>query len=459
MKIPPLITLLLLLASISSLAAKSDAKDDEIDPNIITLAPFVVYEGLIDVIDGFSEEPYHGGHAVVEGFRESFNQLLLAYHRKLLMDEYTFMVNLLKVAPAFQDDLNALAASFGVKRKVYLDIQHAFVKEKAITRRLIKDPFFIIEAMVVWDLDLLESYTDRPLYSKYARDIRYNPDLEKWERRITTHWKVSFIPNNGNWQFYTEKFQGLNLDTNRGYHLIDNGIPDTITSNAFQQVKLTYPIFINSSEPVEAQVKRLRETFVANLYQIYDPYSWVWRRNERMRLGSRFRYPMIEKVQSTRFKVTDPDWFNQVIGTFLTDVITAKYLGVKEIYELEMLLKVQARKNILGVGLDFLNWNEGENRSVPYDHAKVNKMWVNYKSKHSARYILLDAYRRFGNKFVIALREKVAAQKGSKVDKLSGMELIKEVLGEVSGMPADVYIKKAQKAQLAELNKYKYEVQ
>ena len=31
------------------------------------------------------------------------------------------------------------------------------------------------------------------------------------------------------------------------------------------------------------------------------------------------------------------------------------------------------------------------------------------------------------------------------------MELIKEVLGEVSGMPADVYINKAQKAQLAEL--------
>lgn len=456
MKYSLFVTLFLTVLPLTTFAARSDVDEDEIDPGVITMAPFVVYEGLIDVIDGFSEEPYHGGHAVVEGFRESFNKLLLAFHRKLLLDEYKFMVELLKVAPQFENDLNELAASFGVKRKVYLDIQQAFVREKAITRRLIKDPFFIIDAMVVWDLDQLRPFKDGKLYSKYAKDIRYNAELGKWERRITTHWKVSFIPRNANWSFYTEKFQGLNLDTNRGYHLIENGLPETITSNAFKQVKLTYPIFINSKEPVDVQVTRLRETFVANLFQIYDPYGWMWRRNERMRLGTRYRQPMVDNVIGTRYKVSDPDWFNRVLGTFLVDVITAKYLGFGEIYDLEMLVKVRARVNQLGVGLDLLNWNEGENRTVPYDPTEIGGAWVNYNSNHSARFILLDAYRRFGDKFVVALRDKVAAQKGGKVDRVAGKKLIKDVLAEVTGMPADIYIKKAQKAQVAELNKFKY---
>jgi hypothetical protein len=167
---------------------------------------------------------------------------------------------------------------------------------------------------------------------------------------------------------------------------------------------------------------------------------------------------MIDMVEATRYKVSDPDWFNRVLGTFLVDVITVKYLGADEIYDLEMLQKIPARINQLGIGLDLLNWNEGESRSVPYDPTVINKPWVNYKNKHSARYILLDAYRRYGSKFVAALQNKVAAQKGSKVDRVAGMELIKEVLGEVTGMPADVYISKAQKAQLAELNKHKYSV-
>ncbi|MEX0324192.1 MAG: hypothetical protein AB3N63_18690 [Puniceicoccaceae bacterium] len=456
MKNSPFVTLILLILPTFAFAARSDVKEDEINEGVINMAPFVVYEGLIDVIDGFSEEEYHGGHAVVEGFRESFNKLLLAYHRKLLLDEYQFMVELLKVAPQFQNDLNALAASFGVKRKVYLDIQQAFVREKAITRRLIKDPFFIIDAMVVWDLDQLEPYKNEKLYSKYAKDIRWNEELGKWERRITTHWQVSFIPRNANWSFYTEKFQGLNLDTNCGYHLIENGLPENITSNAFKKVKLTYPIFINSREPVDVQVTQLRETFVSNLFKIYDPYGWMWRRNERMRLGSRFRQPMVDSVKSTRYKVSDPDWFNRVLGTFLVDVITAKYIGFPEIYDLEMLVKVRARINQLGDGLDLLNWHEGEDRSVPYDPTQIGGAWVNYTNKHTARFILLDAYMRHGNKFVIALRDKVAAQKGSKVNRVSGMEMIKEVLEEVTGIPADIYIKKAQKAQVAELNKYKY---
>lgn len=452
-----LLVLLTCLTGISLFAARKDVREEDIDPGVIQLAPFVVYEGLIDVIDGFSEEEYHGGHAVVEGFRETFNQLLLGYHRKLLQDEYAFMVSRLKVGQAFVDDLNALSGTFGVK-PFHVDLRHSFTRERAVTMRLVKDPFFIIEAMVVWDLDQLERYKDEKLYSKYAKDIRYNHELGKWERRITTEWVVRYLKANGKNYHYNAKFQGLNLDTNRGYHLTDGGLGPDVVPSGFRRVKLTYPIFINSREPVDVQVRRLQKTYISNLYQIYDPYSWIARRNARFRLGNKFKGQFREMVNSAKFRMNDSGWFNSVLVSFLTDVTTMKHEGVQEIYDLEMYTKVGCRTNLLGVGFDLLNWNEGEERSVPYDPSVIRKANVNFNSPSGARFVLLDAYRRYGDRVVELLREKTLPQKDRKAQPVSGKQLVKSVLAEVSGMPANIYIKKAEKAQLAELNRYAYKL-
>ncbi len=451
---------LLVLACFASLSlpgARKDVREEDIDPGVIQLAPFVVYEGLIDVIDGFSEEPYHGGHAVVEGFRETFNKLLLGYHRKLLQDEYTFMVDRLKVGQAFVDDLNALAGTFGIK-EFEVDLRKSFTRERAVTMRLVKDPFFIIEAMVVWDLDQLERYKDRPLYSRYAKDIRYNQELGRWERRITTRWEVSYVKSNGRSVHFNAKNQGLNLDTNRGYHLTEGGLGPDVVPGGFRDVKLTYPIFINSREPVDVQVQRLQKTYISNLKQIYDPYSWIARRNARFRLGTKFRNQFREQIKEARFKMTDASWFESVLAAFLTDVTTIKHEGVGEIYDLEMYQKVACKNNLLGVGFDLLNWNEGENRSVRYDPTVINKANVRFNNANGARFVLLDAYRRYGDKVVQALREKTLPQKEKGVNKVSGKALVRSVLAEVSGIPADRYIRMAEKAQLAELQKFEYKL-
>lgn len=444
-------------ACASLFAAKKDVKEEEIDPGVIQMAPFVVYEGLIDVIDGFSEEDYHGGHAVVEGFRETFNQLLLGYHRKLLLNEYEFMVSRLKVGRAFVDDLNALSGTFGIK-PFEVNLPNSFVRERAVTRRLIRDPFFIIDALVVWDLDQLENYKDKKLYSKYAKDIRYNDELGKWERRITTKWEVNYVKANGRNFHYNAKFQGLNLDTNRGYHLTDGGLGPDVVSTGFKKVKLTYPIFINYTEPVEVQIQRLQQTYVRNLYEIYDPYSWIARRQARFRLGTKFRGQFREEVNRANFRMKDAGWFNSVLTAFLTDVTTIKHEGVREIYDLEMYTKLACKTNLLGVGVDLLNWNEGEDRSLPYDPTVIRKPNVKFNNANGARFILLDAYRRYGNRVVEVLREKTLRQLDRKAPMVSGKELVKSVLEEVSGAPANAYIKAAEKAQLAELNKFAYKL-
>ena len=117
-----------------------------IDPHIIEMSPFVVYGGLIDTIDGFTEQEYHEDNPVVLGFREEFNNLLLGYHKKLLVTEYQHMTKTLEIEKAFHADLIALGASFGFPEVDWRS--NSFSREKSITNRLIKDPFFIIDALL-----------------------------------------------------------------------------------------------------------------------------------------------------------------------------------------------------------------------------------------------------------------------------------------------------------------------
>lgn len=431
-----------------------NAADDplEFDGETYVLDAFVIYEAPIDVIDGFTGEKYIGHNPVVLDFADTFNDILLGYHKKLLIHEIQHLNFRLEDGLAFEKELTDLAKSFEIKR---FDVDHTrwMVKEKSILHRLHTEPFYKIEAMIVWDVDELNRMRPSKPNNKFAKDIRFNEETGEWERRVTTHWKVSYMraPTNQNQTFgkpvNVEKFQGLNLDTNRGYHF-SGGLSNDVPSRAFQDVKLTYPVLINSDEPREEQVKRLQQTFVKNLVHIYDPFSWVARRDTRFRGG--FYREMHEAVQQTRFRVKDREWFDQVLARFLSDVITTHRHGPKEIYSLYTLQRFKLSRNVLGEDLDPLNWNKGEDREGE-GLRKDAKVWINYKSPGGARFIMLDAYMRYTDKFLNAVRANVANPNRAE----TGQELFKRTIEEVSGVPFEKYEKAAIQAQKQMIEKYR----
>jgi hypothetical protein len=426
----------------------------KIDPDVIEMAPFVVYSGLIDVVDGFTGEPYHKVNPVVDGFRDEFNDLLLGYHRTVLKSEYAFLVDMVKRLKGYERELSALGERFGM-RPVTLDTDRAFIIEKVIFHRLLEDPFFKIESLVVWDHDRLERMDGRRPVSKYSRDIRFNPESGKWERRVLTRWEVAFrtYKGNGGGEFYEIiKEQGLNLDTNEGFHFINRGLTGKVTPGAFKDVRLTYPIFVSSKQPAEQQVEQLRTTLLENLSHIYDPFSWAWRRNERYHANTLVLNQVRKQVKAARIPVVDPEWFEAVLSQFLHDVATIKLQGIEEIYTREMLRKVRVNRNILGRRLDLLNWNDDEARSVPYDPGKQSGVRVNFQQPGGARFILIDAYRRFPERFIEVLGSKLAAPGKKK----SGMDLIREAIEETSGVPAEIYIRKASQIQEDELERRRF---
>ena len=423
----------------------------EFDGQTYELDAFVIYETPIEVIDGLTGEKYVGTNPILLDFADTFNDLLLGYHKKLLIHEIEHLNFRLEDGLAFEQDLKDISASFGIKG---FDVDHTkwMIKEKSILYRLHTEPFYKIEAMIYWNLDELNRMLPNKPQGKYAKDIHYNEEKGIWERRVTTHWKVAYVrPPKGKNRFGNpvniEKYQGLNLDTNEGYHF-SQGLSNDVPPSAFKDVNLTYPVLINSTEAREEQVLRLQQTFVRNLIHIYDPFSWVARRDTRFRGG--FYREMSEAVSKKRFKVNDRDWFDQVFARFLSDVITVKRHGAKEIYSLYALQRFHLSKNVLGEDLDLLNWNRGEKREGVHDK-KNARVWINYKSPGGARFIVLDAYMRYTNKFVNTLRSNLENLKG----KESGQEIFRRTIEEVSGVPFDKYEKNAIKAQKELIEKYR----
>jgi hypothetical protein len=436
-----------------TLSAKK--KDDSITMETIEMAPFVVYGGLIDTYDGFSGKPYTKSNAVVEGFREEFNEILKGYHRSILIEELKHMKQQLVISTRMSGDVEELCNTFGITSFKRKDRNSLMPIEKAITMRLLKDPFFIIEGLIVWDLDRLNGRNGNRPRSKFSDDIRYNPETEEWERRVTTRWEASIWRRNSNDGIFVLKEQGLNLDTNSGFHLINRGLTGAVTPKSFRDVKLTYPIFINSREPVDEQVQHLKETFLKNLTHIYDPYSWAMRRNIRFRGG--YLNELNRHTKRAGFNVSEREWFDPLLAHFINDIITSKFFGPDEIYTHLALQKTPVNTNILGEKFDLLNWNEGEDRSVNYDPRKQWGFNTNFNNPDGARFILFDAYRRYHAKFVDALRQNIELAKESKKP-TPAKELVKRTLSEVSGIPADVYIKKASKVQRDILNQHKIDL-
>jgi len=433
----------------------STAKEDplKIGGEIFELQPFIVYEAEVDIIDGHTGEKYMGTNDVVIDFADTFNQLLLGFHKKLLVYEINHLNFRLEDGKAFATELTDLAESFGITNfKVNHD--NWLRREIAIVQRLNQNPFFKIEALVAWDLDTLNRNLPSMPTSKFGKDIRYDETRDIWERRVTTEWRVSHrtISKNGKYgqPFNLLKEQGLNLDTQKGFHILDRGLSSQVVPSAFKDVILTYPIIVSSTEPREEQVKRLQQTYIKNLTYIYDPFSWMARRENRFRGG--FGSELLRHFSDRRYKIKDRKWFDPVLCKFLNDVITINRHGIKEIYSLEAYQRFEHSRNILGEDLDLLNWLPKENRQGT-GKPRNPKFTINFNNPGGARFIVLDAYMRYTDKFVNTLRDKLTGLKKT----ANGREIIEQTIEEVSGIPIDKYIKTAIKAQTELVMKYRKE--
>ncbi|MCZ6673156.1 MAG: hypothetical protein O7C75_09470 [Verrucomicrobia bacterium] len=381
----------------------------QIGGQIFELKPFVIYEAEVDIVDGHTGEKYTGDNEVVLDFADTFNAILLGFHKKLLEYEIRHLNFRLEDGRAFEAELKELADSFGIKN-FKINHDNWLRKETTIVRRLIQDPFFEIEAVVAWDLDKLNK--DLPLMprSEYAKNIRYNEKKKIWERRVTTEWKVSYRPLTKDGRKYAnkpvnvQKLQGLNLDTQEGFHIVSRGLPSSVITSAFKEIKINYPIIVSSTEPRETQVKRLQQSYIQNLKYLYDPFSWMARREHRFRGG--FSKNLLSHFSERRYKIEDRDWFDPVLTQFLSDVITVRRHGTKEIYSLYAYLKFDRSRNVLGKNLDLLNWLPDEKRKG--QNVRRNpKININFNSPSTARFIVLEAYMRYTDRFLNALRTKL----------------------------------------------------
>ena len=145
-------------------------------------------------------------------------------------------------------------------------------------------------------------------------------------------------------------------------------------------------------------------------------------------------------------------WCPQNRGRFnlLNDVAQIKTLGVGEIYELQAIQRWKLSQNVLGEGLDLLNWHKGEKR-VGKDINPEAKIWINYENVWGARFVVLDAYMRYTDKFLNAVRMRVLDSK----NRMSGQDLFKEAIEEVSGVPFDKFYQSAKAAQTQMMEKYR----
>ncbi len=430
------IALLVCLSACISVHAQADEEFLGDDALMMDAFKVSVYGGKIPINDGLTGKKYDGDNQVVIDFALSFNKLLLAYHQKLVIDEYKHMEFRLKLGDEFEYEMNTLSLAFNFD-KFELDRSQWMTRERAIVSRLINKPFFKISSLIAWDIDRLNEMAPARPKSKYVDDIHFDPESQSWQRRVTAKWEVFFRPNYNNPKnaFHTQKEQGLNLDTLKGFHYIERGLPGNVPSNAFLDVKLTYPIFYSDNNISEEELRRLQEAFIANLYYIYDPFSWIARRETRFRGG--FRQECQKHIEGERIYVSDRKWFDANFSRFLSDAITIKLQGVEEIHALQMTSKhFNESPQVLGAGVDLLNWNRKEKREA------TSKPEAPVRISAKFRYAMIDAYLRFGDAFIGQIQAQLAQAKASR-NKINGQQMIKTIIADQSGMSFNAFSKRA----------------
>ena len=108
---------LLCLGLLFSWTQSLNAADDDqlkIGSQIFELNPFVIYEAEVDIVDGHTGEKYTGNNDVVLDFADTFNAILLGFHKKLLTYEIGHLNFRLKDGKEFETELKDLAESFGI---------------------------------------------------------------------------------------------------------------------------------------------------------------------------------------------------------------------------------------------------------------------------------------------------------------------------------------------------------
>ncbi len=417
-----------------SQSALSEAGIGDDSGFLVELETYVKYGGNIDVIDGMTGKDYHGDNQVVKTIHSNFPLIMGGLHNKLLELEARHMAFQMTVGIRHGERLRELAKTFGIKG-LYFDKENWLKKERTILTRLKAKPFFKIKEIVVWELEDLREMALRG--NERARNIRFNAETLSWERRALTEWKVNIRTRNSFKR--VTKIQGLNLDTNRGFHISDS-LPGSVYPSSFEEVKISYPIIVSRREDAQVQIDRLQRLIVQNLSYLYDPFSWAAPRNTRFR--KRFASRLKTRMKERSSRMSDRDWFDPLMSAFLNDVATLKTFGLKEIYSLFVVERFENTRHLMGEAMDPLNWHEGENRPAP--RSKRNRrLWLNFNNPSGARFVLLDMYLRYGDEFLENLRGKLTGLK----KKTESKPLILAAIEEVSGVSAENYIKAALKAQ------------
>ncbi|MBK1880505.1 hypothetical protein [Pelagicoccus mobilis] len=443
---PNILRLTLLIVFPFLLHGQTDPFEEGNDTEFfVLLDSFAVYGGEIKVIDGMTGEKYTIGNEVVMDFHYNMPKIMGGFHTMLLDFEAEYLKQRFTDGLLHEKELKGLAHSFGIKG-FDLDKEQLFRKERVIINRLRQAPFYHLDELVVWDLARLKEEPDNP----YAQHIRFDPDTQTWHRRVIINWDVITRHPHGAVQ-HAKKSQGLDLDTQSGFYQ-SSGLHEQVNSGDFKDLKLSYPIFIDSRKPAEAQMDSLKRAFVKNLRHIYDPFSWGGRRDERFRYGLMRELHSHQKGRSHKFK--NREWYDQVICQFLNDVAVIRRHGYEVIYEeIAGLATIERYHNQLGEEIDLLNWEADERREIrrPYHKAR-NPIHprISFDTARGARYILLDAYLRKGEQFVDTLRTELLAVK----KKQDPIPVFESALSKTMGMPAEKYIELAYPQQRQLIGKF-----
>jgi hypothetical protein len=430
-------SLLLILSiptAVRSQSALSEAGVGDDSNFLIELEAYAKYGGDIDVIDGMTGKRYHRANDVVKAINASFPKIMGGLHTMLLVLELKHMEVQMTKGIEHTKKLGDLADSFGVKRFMVED-DSWFLKERRILARLRKEPFFQIKELVVWHRDELSSIGLRG--NERAKNLLFNPETLDWERRVLTEWEVNIRTRKSFRR--VNKWQGLNLDTNMGFHISDS-LPASISTSSFREVKVSYPIIVYSDRDEQEQIDHLQRLIVKNMSYLYDPFSWGAKRATRFR--GRIAGELLKHMEDRSYRVTDREWFDSTICNFLNDVIALEIYGLMEIYDFYVVKRFESSTDLMGEEIDPLNWNPGEERE--FSKKRTNfKVRFDFNNPTGARFAMLDAYLRYGDVFLDNLRLRLTSLK----IKEAGRGIIEESISEVSGIPAKTYIKAALKAQ------------
>ena len=446
------LVLTILLSAVPTAGLGEDTTPTADEPVMMEAFNVNIYGGKIPLIDGLTGKPYDGDHPLLFDFASSFNKLLLAYHRRIVKREVEHLRFRQDLSQKFEVEMNQLTESFELG-SFALEPDNLLTRERAIVDRLIRKPFFRIKAVVAWDVDALNRLAPTHPDSKYARDIRLNPDTGKWERRILTRWEVFFRRDGSGArsEFFTDKQQGLNLDTLQGFHLIERGLPADVPASAFREVELTYPVFFSPGDTRPQELERLQRTLIANLHFIYDPFSWIARRDTRFRGG--FKNECRDHIAGRRLRVTDREWFDRVLADYFSDVVTIKLQGDDEIYDYFMLMRhIAANPQQLGLGLDLLNWNRGEKRTGTAGEPEPVRLHAN--SAAGFRFVLIDAYQTFGDSLTDELRTRLKAARAAG-GRFDGRALFETLLQDLTGKPYAQFAREAVDRQQEKLEAHR----